>query len=720
MLSFPTLLHVRRLRTCVGTLHPPAPPPSVPALTSNMWRTCWLWAASVLDTPSTELRRTTRRNARRETRQLQASRATTNAYHKEQYVSAYLEAHGAALVHQHATSASASARELAAAGPLATLAATSQELTQLAQELERRYESGAARTSLSSSTPHIRDGVQGQTSGPPSARTLTHAPLAPVQFGAWRSTATDNPRLRRRLHSADVMRHCVIREARTPPALSPEALQRALPQRPPAPARRLLAYLRCPSFARRAGAVELACLKADLTAALRALRYSRDFQRAVALYTLLCVSAFCDWPTASAFAVWLVRQWPALVTAPAVEVSGVAQQLHADLSHAVALFLEATRGRCAEGPPSAAPTLAGLERVCVALHAAFEQPADASSVVKHTGTTHACNTATPPPRPDDSPSSAYPLWGPVVAAPLLALMGTSAQPAAQDDTAHVKALAARFCMHRAPSRRTPRSAAQAPRPGPAYMPELAWGEYLRALHRCGASLTQLQAETDRLTDAAHTRNADLLLSSTHVWDAYLACSPGTHAAEVYASNLRAYNVRETPATAAAVMTALLRDGTTEGRVAARVHWARLQQHSAGPMLARTSSTLVAYVRLLEAEADAAALSALLYSFEDLYECFGVPQECVAAAARAPRGRPAEGHGTPAAPGLDVLDGVCAAHPFCVPAEVRHALRRAVARATETAPAADTEPVAARASASSASTLPPAALELSAEDLAAML
>ncbi|CBZ36441.1 hypothetical protein, conserved [Leishmania donovani] len=678
-----------------------------------MRRTCHLFAGSVLDAPSLELRRAAQRVARAETRRLREKKAVTNPYHKEQYISAFLEAHSTALVHQHVVSTSASAKHIDET-PATSLTAA-QELTTLAQELDARYAThdSPARLARSSAEASPADSATR-----PSIGSLWPTPR--IMFGAWRSTSGGDTRLRQRLRSADVMRHCVIREARTPPSLSPEVIERMLPPRLPAPAQRLMVYLKSERFQRSPAPETCDRLESLLSAALRALHYSHEMQRAVALYAVLCLSTFRDWHMASAIVVSLVQRWSALVALPAMSSSESMKAVHEDRSHMIALFLETAR--CSSSRPFfTAPSLEELDKVCVALHKPFEE-ADAGAIacITHGGRSLDDNGT----KSNGTAAAFSPRWDPVVSAPLLSVMGLhrlNGSPFSGSETAKMKSLAERFCLHR--SRPSPSPSAPARASGPAYMPALAWGEYLRALHRCGASLAEMQEATDRITDKACTRHADSLLSSTHVWNAYLACSPGSHAKELYEKNLRAYKVRETPATTAAVMIALLREGTAESRVEARTLWKRLQHvHVSGKMVLHTSSTLMAYIRLLEVEGQADELLELLTSFEGLYEPFGVAPESFSRAVEAvhQRGRGSSG----IARGLDLLAHICHAHPFLVPPLVRYAVVQAIERTTTAAAYAKVAVTShndrVEASLPAASPLAAAALEFSADDLAATL
>ncbi|KAG5495755.1 hypothetical protein JIQ42_02615 [Leishmania sp. Namibia] len=678
-----------------------------------MRQTRHLWGGSVFDAPSAELRKTAQRVARAQTRRLQETKATTNPYHKEQYINAFLEAYSTAVVHQHVVSTSASAKHIEEA-PAAALTA-SHELTTLAQELDARY---AARGSFTMVARSGTGAVSAHNDRGP--RTWRDSRVPRVEFGAWRSTSGGDTRLQRRLRSADVMRHCVIREARTPPSLSPEVIQRTLPPRLPAPAQRLIVYLTSARFQRSEGPENCDRLQLQLLEALRALHYSHELQRAVALYAVLCLGAFRDWHTASAILVSLVQQWPALVMIPCTTSSDMAKALHEDRSHMIALFMETVRCSCSR-PSFRAPSLDELEKVCAALHESFEQKAAcAAASFTHAGGLLGDNGE----KCNGTVAASSPRWDSVVSAPLLSLMGMhrlAGDRLARSETAKMVSLAERFCVQR--SRSSPSHSAAVCSAGPAYMPAVAWGEYLRALHRCGASLVELQGATDRITDKAYTRHADALLSSTHVWSAYLACSPGSHAKEVYERNLRAYRVKETPATTAAVVMALLQEGTAESRTEARALWSRLQRvHASGKMVLHTCSTLTAYIRLLEVERQADALVGLLTSFEGVYEPFGVALESFSQAVEKVRQR--SSGGSAIAEGLDLLAHVCYAHPFLVPPQVRYALVQAIERTTAAAASAKAAMTgqydSAEASLPAKRPLSAVTLEFSAEDLAELL
>ncbi|CAG9579188.1 conserved hypothetical protein [Leishmania major strain Friedlin] len=678
-----------------------------------MRHTCHLFAGSVLDAPSLELRRTARRVAHAETRRLREKKAVTNPYHKEQYISAFLEAHSTALVHRHVVSTSASAKHIEKTP--ATALSAAQELTTLAQELDARYATHGSPARLARSSA---EALSADNTTRLSISSLPHTPG--IMFGAWRSTNGGDTRLRQRLRSADVMRHCVIRESRTPPSLSPEVIERMLPPRLPAPAQRLMVYLKSERFQRIPGPETCDRLESLLSAALRALHYSHELQRAVALYAVLCLSTFRDWHMASAIVVSLVHRWSTLVALSGMSSSELMKAVHEDRSHIIALFLETVRFSSLR-PSFTAPSLDELDKVCVELHKPFEE-VDTSAIACFT---HAGGSLDDNGTKRNGTAAAFsPRWNPVVSAPLLSVMGLHRLNDSRfsgSETAKMKSLAERFCLHR--SRPSPSPSAPALASGPAYMPALAWGEYLRALHRCGASLAEMQEATDRITDKACTRHADSLLTSTHVWNAYLACSPGSHAKEVYEKNLRAYKVRETPATTAAVMIALLREGTAESRAEARTLWKRLQHvHVSGKMVPHTSSTLTAYIRLLEAEGQADALLGLLTSFEGLYEPFGVAPESFSRAVKAVHQRGRGGSRT--ARGLDLLAHVCHAHPFLVPPLVRYTMVQAIEQTTTAAASAKVAVTGhngrVEASLPIACPFAAAALEFSAENLAATL
>lgn len=660
----------------------------------------------VLDNPSKELRGTARKVEHWRTSRLQASRVTTSPYHKAQYINAFLEAQDAAIMHRHAVEAK-SATQSALTSGLKPLTA-SHELTMLAQELETQYHRTAAAAGSHLMLSH-QDGAH------PPAKASSSSDAAAVEFGAWRSVDSENTRLRKAIHSVDVMRHCVIREARTPVELSPEVIHRLLPHRPTPAVQRLLSYVQSRSFRAATKPVNADKLQAEVTAALRALRYSHALQKNVALYVVFSLSCYRDWQTASTFVLWLHLQWPSLadlsVTAASTSSSSIekAAQGETDASHFTALLFETLRW-ASPLRPSLLPTLDEVEQFCVAFHRVAN---NVDGAFDGAGA-------------DVRKEEQSPAWTPVVAAPLLSVVGLreSTAGAAPFDRVHqVQQLADRFCVYRSvpASYYHPKRQPQAL----AYMPALAWGEYLRALHRCGASLADLQAATDQLTDANITRHAAQLLSNTHVWNAYLACTPGNHAVEVYENNAKHYRVKETPATVAAVMTALLKDNTTASTREARALWKRLRQ---GPPARKTTtttcSTALAYIRLVEAEGDTtgASLTDYLLSYEDLYEGFGVPMEWFDKQRGELRVRVTAGELT-MRDGLRVLHRACAAFPFLIPPAVQVALISAVRRAAihtghaSTKRAEELHEVAERCSMVNADA---GTAELTAEDLAAMM
>ncbi|KPI90326.1 hypothetical protein ABL78_0553 [Leptomonas seymouri] len=651
----------------------------------------------VLDAPSKQLRATARKVEHWRTRRLQESKANTNPYNKEQYINAFLLAQSAATAHHHAVEATPAA-QAALTSNLSTLTA-SQELTKLAQELETRYISKAstAQSALARSDETPQElSLQTFKRKPASATT-------PIAFGAWRSADAGNTRLSEKIRSADVVWHCVIREARTPPELSPEVVQRALPHQSPPAVRRLLTFLQARSFRAATKPVNMERLQSEVTAALRALKYSRELQKNVALFVVFSLSCFREWCIASHFVLWLHAQWPSLAEFTADSpLSEAASVCLTDSSHFAALLFETVRWASPKNA-SLLPTLGEVEQFCGSFcgtRAESTTGGGAAGEGSHGGL----------------------LWAPVVAAPLLSVVGLreSVDGPLRGATEQVEGLVERYCCWRS----MPESYYHRKKAKPlAYMPALAWGEYLRALHRCGASLADLQAAADRITDPSATRNAAQLTSSTHLWNAYLACSPGPHAVEVYESNAKHYHVQSTPATMAAIMTALLNENTAEMRAQARVLWGRLRKEQlAKRMTTGTCSTVIAYIRLLQAEGDATAVRDLMTSYEDLYECFGVPREWFEQQRQEleKEGRRGESITTG---GLRVLRRASAAFPLLIPPAVQvalvHAARKPEARGAGTATGESEDVRAALERISSASPVA-CAPTLTAEDLAAMM
>lgn len=135
---------------------------------------------------------------------MRAAQQSTNEYHKAQYVSAFIEAHSAALMHR-------SVVEGMHRNILLPETRSNTELTNLARELEQKYDSGTIAAASPSSSP-------------------ASVGLAVVPFGAWRHTPYPIQKAERSNH---VVQHCILREARTPAEWSPQYLERQLPHREP-------------------------------------------------------------------------------------------------------------------------------------------------------------------------------------------------------------------------------------------------------------------------------------------------------------------------------------------------------------------------------------------------------------------------------------------------------------------------------------------------------
>ncbi|KAL7697416.1 hypothetical protein NQL31_003884 [Lotmaria passim] len=682
-----------------------------------MRRTRCFFVDFVFDTPLKKQRATARKVERWRTRNLQERRATTSPYHKEQYINAFLEAQSAAAVHRHAVAAKPAA-QAAPTSSLTTSLTASHELTQLAQELRTRYGEEAVpavETRLARTYERQRD------LSFPDFQGHSKADGCAVAFGAWRSADGGNERLRQRIRAVDVARHCVIREARTPPELSPEVFQRTLPRQPPPSVQRLLNFAQSRSFRAASKPVRMDRLQVDVTAALRALRlHSREQQRSVAFFLVFSLSCCRDWRTASAFVLWLCTAWPTLAagdreatgadaaaSSSTVDESAAAR-CTADASLFAALLFDTVRWASPKNS-SLLPTLDELEGFCRAFHSR-DIDSEARTAID---------------AGDESQDSPGPLWAPVVAAPLLAVAGLRESleaPRVTNASHRVQHLTDRYCIHRSvPTTYIHKKKKAQPL---AYMPALAWGEYLRALHRCGASLLDIQAATDRITDADVTRNALQLLSNTHVWNAYLMCSPGSHAVEVYENNLKAYRVKDTPATVAAVMTALLNEKTAEATAKARALWRKLRiGHTGKKVIVGTCSTVVAHARLLAAENNVVAVRDLLMSYEDLYEIFGIPMDWHEKQRHELQMSETRAELT-IRDGLRTLHSACAAFPLLIPPAVQMALTQAARSVTESAAGGasgfveeDAKKAAGPLSAPSPAVKTP---ELTAEDLAAMM
>lgn len=157
-----------------------------------------------------------------------------------------------------------------------------------------------------------------------------------------------------------------------------------------------------------------------------------------------------------------------------------------------------------------------------------------------------------------------------------------------------------------------------------YLHSSAWGEYAKAIHRFGASPSAIQGLIDKCTDESTTVNAKQHLSSTHVWNAYLACSEAAHALEVYQNNRVHYKLKGTSETTAALMSSLARAHTNSRSKEALELFKVLQQR--GDMLHYTAGTLVALLDNYCVLKDFTSCLELALNFEAFFAPFGCREE----------------------------------------------------------------------------------------------
>nr|CCC89508.1 unnamed protein product [Trypanosoma congolense IL3000] len=155
-----------------------------------------------------------------------------------------------------------------------------------------------------------------------------------------------------------------------------------------------------------------------------------------------------------------------------------------------------------------------------------------------------------------------------------------------------------------------------------YLPPLAWAELLRAVHRMGGSLKEVQMIVDIITDPTHTKHGEEHMHDTRIWNAYLTCSDWRHALDIFSNQWKHYDVKETADTSAALMHSLLRDG--EWRRALNV-FHRLRQKE-GQLITSTSSVLTAVVQALGQQGSWDALTSMLLDFEKFLAPLGIPHE----------------------------------------------------------------------------------------------
>ncbi|RNF27075.1 oxidoreductase [Trypanosoma conorhini] len=494
-----------------------------------MWRRCgFLLGRSLDDTNAGYALRAVRRVERRRVAKAQARRATegTNPYNKAQYINAFVEAESARMTHERLMHEGA------------------------AEEQSLLAVVNAARPAVAMAPDkHVLPGTTG-----PGA----------VAFGAWREA---DPALERACLSADRNLHCIVRGATTPPAFSPEALQRGMPARLES-VQRLLRLLHA-SGRRRWPRARLsafaACMESSLDAAC-----GEDFSTRQRVMAVLLHSA-------------AARNWE------------LALQLYQSLLLPCLQQQRRRLGRGEEAVTGTDATTAAASTLVAVLCESIRAHHHAGSPARGSGPSF--NTLAGLLHPSSPPLL------PVAAAPLFSIL----QPSDGATWQKAVALAQRF---------QPRGATRM------YLPAIAWGELLRAMHRMGASLAEVQGVVDIITDPSRTKNADKHMRDTHIWNAYISVSDWRHALEVYSSNLPYYGVKETAATSAALMESLLRDKQWEQALDV---FRRLQRKE-GQLIIGTSGVFTAVFRALEQQGDWQAVAALLMDFDHFLAHFGVPHD----------------------------------------------------------------------------------------------
>ncbi|RNF19320.1 oxidoreductase [Trypanosoma cruzi] len=476
------------------------------------------------DTNVGSVLRTMKHVERRRVARAQAKKAAegTNPYNKAQYINAFVEAQSARMTHEQILKEGA------------------------AEEQSLMAVVNAAR---------------------PSVVVGSHNDVLPggaaadgVAFGSWRE---GNPALERVCMSMDRNLHCILRGAMTPPAFSPEALQRNAPTRLES-VQRLLRLLHAEEH-ERWSKVRLNAFSNRMESCLKSV-CGEDFgmrQRLMAM--LLQSAAMQSWELA--FQLYHDFFLPSLQEQRRrVEEDGRMTGIEAATSALVAVLCETIRchhqaGTRAIGSGPSFNTVAGL-----AISSTF-------------------------------------ILLPVAAAPLFSVL----QPSGNATWQSVLELTRRFQPNG--SKRM-------------YLPSIAWGEMLRAMHRMGASLVEMQGVVDIITDPSCTKNAEKHMRDTRLWNAYISVSDWQHALDVYSNNLPHYGVKETAATSAALMETLLRDG----RWGQALDVFRRLQKKEGQLIIGTSSVFTAVFRALEQQGDWHAVTSLVMDFDHFLVHFGVSHD----------------------------------------------------------------------------------------------
>lgn len=413
---------------------------------------------------------------------------------------------------------------------------------------------------------------------------------APTAFGGWR-TAPDS--LQRQSRAADFVLHCVLREARTPPGWSFEAFSRELPPLEKAPMRAVVELVReARSVAQRGDVASEEAFVKQLRERYEAIcRGAKGFvltppqqQALTSILLQRLVAETGTWRLAHAYLLLHLASSVDLAAPDggATAAAAAVADTRRDVSQQVAVFAEAVRFVDLRGRAQIP-----FEAVEALMERAHQLLARGAAAARRPGGGR---------------------LAPVVAAPLLSILSC---PRGEDHTA-VTRFCERYLFHYRRQR--------------VYMPALAWGELLRAMGRAGASLKEVQAATDEITDPARTQLADTLISSVHVWNGYLASTKdAAHALEVFESNRRHYGLRETPATVAVLMEVLARHGSGAESIAKGMALYRNLQASAGGKVIGTASVLAALVSLMEVSLNLKELLRLCVDFHEVLVYFGVPE-----------------------------------------------------------------------------------------------
>ncbi|CAD2214029.1 hypothetical protein AGDE_06129 [Angomonas deanei] len=160
--------------------------------------------------------------------------------------------------------------------------------------------------------------------------------------------------------------------------------------------------------------------------------------------------------------------------------------------------------------------------------------------------------------------------------------------------------------------------------GKHYLPGVAWGAYIQAYSRFGASLESIQKLTDRITEPKETAQAERLLSDSHVWGAYLSVSPPSHALEVFENNRRFYQLKETAYVTASLMHSLNSTQRVSDGEKSLSLFRQLQQDK--QKVHGTTGVFAEYMRSLAICGDLSKLLALSVDYEGFLSLFGVSYE----------------------------------------------------------------------------------------------